>query len=309
MLIGKHVGLSALFFAFCCNAEAHDIWAIGNPNLEKDAQINAEDLKKLIAQQSGPDRDDKRYVLERSTLWMPGQKLRGCFIGGDPAQRSKVLASVHDLLDGKGVNIEINFANGVDTVCQAGPDGRYPEEMRISLRGGCCSAYVGRTSLNAKVATGPNIFLQGPPPDHTIEHEFIHALGFHHEHQKPNNPCKFNYPAIEQAYGWSEEMVKQNFDRLDANSTKFVWSSGFDQESIMKYWFAPEFLVGGASNPCYSPEATKLSTEDWLGLKTAYPVTFNIAAHKAKVSKKGNVELGANPPASLVELLSSMPAE
>jgi hypothetical protein len=163
--------------------------------------------------------------------------------------------------------------------------------------------------LNAQVAIGPNLFIQGPPADHTIKHEFIHALGFHHEHQKPNNPCGCNYKAIEEAYGWSEAKVKQNFDRLNANSTKYVWSNDFDQESIMKYWFDPKFLVGGSSSPCFSAEATNLSTEDLVGLKTAYPMAFNAAAHKAKVSKKGSVNLGATPPAALTELLGSLPTE
>jgi Astacin (Peptidase family M12A) len=303
-----HAGLTALFLVFCCNAQAHDVWAVGNPKLEKEAQFNVEDLKKLIALQGGADVAAKRYVLERATLWMPGQKLRGCFLGGDQTQRAAVVSSVKDLLDGKGINIEINFANGADTVCPAGPDGLYPEEMRVSLQDGCCSAYVGRTSLNPAVAAGPNIFLQGPPDDPTIKHEFIHALGFHHEHQKPNNPCKFNYTAIEQAYGWSEQMVKQNFDQLDANSTKFVWSNDFDQDSIMKYWFAPEFLVDGTSSPCYSPQSTTLSNEDWLGLKTAYPLAFDFAAHRAMASKKGSVDFGSTTaPPALKELLASLP--
>jgi hypothetical protein len=307
--IGRQLGFTMLLLVCWCNAEAHDVWAVGNPKLQKDAQVNVEDLKKLIALQGGADRDAKRYVLERSTLWMPGQKLRGCFVGGDSTQRAAVLAAVHNLLDGRGINITIDFANAADTECQAGPDGLYPEEMRVSLEDGCCSAYVGRTSLNPLVAVGPNIFLQGSPPDSTIKHEFIHALGFHHEHQKPNNPCKFNYEAIERAYGWSEQMVKQNFDQLDGNSTKFVWSNDFDQDSIMKYWFAPEFLVDGTASPCYSTQATTLSDEDWLGLKTAYPMTFDLAAHRAKLSKKGSVDLGPDPPKALTELLNSLPIQ
>jgi hypothetical protein len=306
MSVQMNVASTALLFVICTNAQAHDVWAVGNPKLQQDAQINVEDLKKLIDLQSGPN---QRYVLERATLWMPGQKLRGCFIGGNQTQRSAVISTVHDLLDGKSINIEINFANGTDSACQVGPTGTYPEEMRVSLEDGCCSAYVGRTSLNPIVAAGPNIFLQGPPAAHTIKHEFIHALGFHHEHQKPNNPCEFNYKAIEQAYNWSEDMVKRNFDRLNSNSTKYVWSNDFDQDSIMKYWFAPEFLVGGTGSPCYSTEATTLSGEDLLGLKTAYPVAFNFADHKAKVSSKGSVNLGQNPPPALTQLLSTLPSE
>ena len=226
-----------------------------------------------------------------------------CFIGGSEVDQEKVRGAAIELFSQSNINLKINIGGQ----CAKGPDGRYGEEFRVSLKDNCCSAYVGRTSLVGAVAQGPNIFIQGPPPSLTIKHELIHALGFHHEHQKPSSPCGFNYDLIASSYGWSKDEVINNFGRLDNNSNKYIWDNGFDVESAMKYFFDPKFLVGGISSPCYYPQVTDLSSRDIAGLQRAYPQVFDLANHKAKIANKAAVPLPAESP--LKKLISAFPTD
>jgi hypothetical protein len=281
------------------NAFAHDVWGVANPQFPPAAGLTVADLKKLI--ENEPD-EDKRYVYERAILWKPGQVLKGCFIGGSEGQRTRIVSVINELLR-PDVNIKIEFGDGTPRDCQRGADGRYGENIRISLQDGCCQAYVGRVAMNASVAKGPNVNISGSSDNFIIKHEILHALGFHHEHQKPANGCEFNYPAIQSAYGWTRQTVEDNFNAMP-NSTKYVFSNQLDGKSIMKYYFSPELLVGGTNSPCYSRPVNDLSDEDWLGLKSAYPIAFDNAAHTAKLNKRGAV--AASAPAALKEAIQSM---
>ncbi len=293
--------LASVLFA-ASQAIAHDVWGVANPKFPPAAGVTVADLKKLIESEAD---QDKRYIYERAILWKPGQQLKGCFIGGAQAQRARIVSVINELLR-PDINIKIEFGDAsAPRDCQLGSDGRYPENMRISLQDGCCQAYVGRVAMNAAVAKGPNVYISGTSDNFIIKHEILHALGFHHEHQKPANGCQFNYDAIQSAYGWSRQTVEDNFSAM-ANSTKYVFSTELDRESIMKYYFSPELLVGGTSNPCYSRPVNDLSDEDWLGLKTAYPIAFNNAAHAARLGKRSVIAADPSVPAALREAIGAM---
>lgn len=73
--------------------------------------------------------------------------------------------------------------------------------------------------------------------DRVAMHEFLHALGFQHEHQSPQNTIRWNVPYVLASYrasqGWSDaeiyEQVLNRSDPRDFNGTTF------DPKSIMQY--------------------------------------------------------------------------
>jgi hypothetical protein len=285
--------VSALALATSWPTAAHDIRAIADPAFASEPEVTEADIEAAL--RANTDVGGK-YVIERATLWTPGQTIHACFFGGDSGERSRVKDVATELFAESSINLKLSLEGD----CAKDASGRYPSEFRISLQNGCCSAYVGRQSLVGNIAKGPSIFIAGAPPKATIKHEFIHALGFHHEHQKPPSPCNFLYDRIAAAFGWTPDMVVHNFERLEKNSHKYIWDAGFDVESIMKYYFDPQFLAEGKSSPCYYSQVYELSSGDINGLKRAYPSAFDFAAHKAKLASKATVAVPASSPLKAV---------
>jgi len=288
--------------------KAHEFRAHAKPPPTVGDLIDPSDFDQLVM--NSPD-DGTRWVLSRTLLWKPGSTLNACFLNGSDSSRSTVMNDARYIVEAPShpINLKIGFSDGAGTNCKA-VSGAYKEDLRISFTDGCCSAYVGRTSHNSAVEKAANVFLQEGLDDVTIKHELLHALGFQHEHQRPDSPCNFNYSVIEAAYGWSEAEVINNFKRLDKNSSRLATSPGFDKDSIMKYYFEESFLKEGTGSPCYEPRATDLSLGDWQGLQTAYPMNFDVAQFKATVqSKRASINLGANPSPALTEALASLPLD
>ena len=273
---------------FCAGSSwGHDLKNIVNPESANSEISWTEQIALLKA--AAPN-TDARYIFQRALLWTPGKSLKGCFVSTGASDNDSInvtINAVQELLTGTGVNIQIDFGDrDKPNACVKDEDGIYHEDVRVSFHDGCCTAYIGTTSHAKGIANLPSVFIEGPPEKHTIEHEIMHALGFHHEHQKPTSPCEFNVEVMAKAWDWSVAKVRNNVERLNGDSRKYVFSATYDPESIMKYYFNPDFLVGGTSSPCYSAENTKLSTQDWLGLKTAYPMGFDISRHKKIVSQR-----------------------
>lgn len=268
-------------------AAAHDIWGVANPKLNLGDSDARTELSELAQRTADPG---ARYVLERGKLWAPGSSLRVCFYGGTREQRDAIYESVADLLNGKQINLTLDFGNRQSyATCNSDPTVK-PHEIRVTFDS-CCAAYIGRESLLPSIiADGPSVFLQGPPSKHLIQHEFMHALGVHHEHQSPAANCALNLKVdvIAKRWGWSEDKVKTNLSTLNRNSSSYAWSTLFDRSSIMKYYFLPEFLIGGQQDRCFSPENTTASQLDIEGLRTAYPASTSRDTHRVRVGTARN---------------------
>jgi hypothetical protein len=99
-------------------------------------------------------------------------------------------------------------------------------------------------------------------------------MGFHHEHQSPAAPCEteFKIDQMAKSWGWDRQKTIDNVAQLQRNSRKYRWGAFYDNDSIMKYYFDASFLRAGTSSPCYSGINEELSSEDYTGLRVAYPM-------------------------------------
>jgi hypothetical protein len=133
-----------------------------------------------------------------------------------------------------------------------------------------------------------------------VMHEFGHALGFVHEHQRPDRPLKFNVPVLvdffRRTQKWDEGMVRSQI--LDpVNDTSTANSTEFDPKSIMAYAIPKEALLEGPGidwNWVLSDLDIKLMTEVYGKVKEppvkerklkvgGAPVKFSLKAGQKQV--------------------------
>jgi len=261
--------VAALLALFATAALGHDLGGLADKSITLSRDLNISALTKLANQQQDAG---VRYVISRLLLWTPGQRLRACFFDGTREEKNIVVSAIGKLLDGNGINIGIEFGTGPDFQTCSGVG----EELRVSFSNGCCSGFIGRTSLAPDVKNGPSIKLQGIShyspeiAQQTVMHEFMHGLGLNHEHQSPSSPCKFKKDEILAAYGWKDKDYEINLKQLEQSSRSYIWSS-YDPTSIMKYYFDSSYLVDGENSKCFSKDNLLPSKRDYQGLLLAYP--------------------------------------
>ncbi|MEO9959662.1 MULTISPECIES: M66 family metalloprotease [Alphaproteobacteria] len=111
----------------------------------------------------------------------------------------------------------------------------------------------------------------------TVLHEFGHALGLRHAHQNAASTCEDDF-AFDRIYPhlagppnfWNSKKVDYNLRSIrDRN----VQSTKLDKNSIMKYYFPPEFYKTGKDSRCYSEENIELSDGDRATIAAIYPAS------------------------------------
>lgn len=109
-----------------------------------------------------------------------------------------------------------------------------------------------------------------------ILHEFGHALGFQHEHQRPDIKCDeeinwdIAYEILKELWGWDMGEVNYNLKKLPYEESYSL--TEYDPDSIMHYVIPVEILKYGEKSKCYtSVWFDHLSEKDKLGMRRAYP--------------------------------------
>jgi serralysin len=103
-----------------------------------------------------------------------------------------------------------------------------------------------------------------------VVHEFGHMLGMIHEHQRGDEPMKWNKDKVYEALGdppnnWSHDMVdSQIFKQWDMNTLN---SSKFDKFSAMEYIFPNTFFI----SPPNLKDTKYLSNLDIIWVNKTYP--------------------------------------
>ncbi|KAK1526988.1 metalloprotease [Colletotrichum costaricense] len=103
---------------------------------------------------------------------------------------------------------------------------------------------------------------------HFVLHEFGHAIGCVHEHQA--NRIEWDRARVIAdclaRYKWDEETTKQQILNLEPDLTRLTKTS-FDPNSIMCYWFPPEWTVNRQS----APKNLNFSDKDKSFINRVYP--------------------------------------
>ena len=115
-----------------------------------------------------------------------------------------------------------------------------PGMIRIALQGKDSYSFIGTDAL--KVDFNEPTMVLGTTPDsplfdHTVQHEFGHALGFHHAHLHPEARIPWNkeaaYEFLGKQHGWTREDVDSNLFELESPHAAVF--GDYDKLSIMHY--------------------------------------------------------------------------
>jgi serralysin len=174
----------------------------------------------------------------KAFIWEPGSTITVRFLEGDPDLQRRVREVAEEwTYDSEAneplANLTFNFLSEGDA------------NIRIAfMQGGGSWSYMG-TQCRQIPQDQPTMNYGWLTPDSSDEevrsvvlHEFGHAIGLIHEHQNPNEPIKWNRPAVRADLSgppnnWDEATIRHNiFDRY---KPKDIVGTPVDKDSIMMY--------------------------------------------------------------------------
>lgn len=299
--------------------------------------------RRMAASSSGLE-----FLVSDVRRWIPGSTLRVAFLDGDDALHANVAAATTPITE--ACNLALDF--GVDG---SGSHRRWSEsdteltaEIRVSFDLGGYWSLVGTDSTDETLG-GPTDAVGGRPGQRSmnfggfktnrppnwqgvVRHEFLHALGFHHEHQNLRGPCdaefrwdddpgyvptqNVNGVFVADAAGrrpgiytylagppnsWPRWKVDHNLKTEDEPDTV---SGPWDPASIMLYRFGSLFYKSDPSPCSPTTEGIELSDGDKRALQLLYPeaaADLSAVVEKAKAAAaelggdRGGLEGGASP--------------
>lgn len=232
------------------------------------------------------------YVIDQLTLWRPGQTVTVSFLGGDKTLHEGIAQVVEEWT--RYGNLAFDFGRDPNTGEYrrwSRKDAEYASDIRVSFDGRGYWSVVGRDSVDLSIVEpgeaslnleGFDVSLPGDW-EATALHEFGHALGFHHEHQHPEEGCDQEFrweddpdgtPGIYTTLAgppnyWPKWKVDHNLRQIPPRPGYLV--SPHDIRSIMHYSFRAWMFKEGVNSRCYTPPNLTLSEGDKLGMSRAYP--------------------------------------
>jgi hypothetical protein len=217
--------------------------------------------------------------LPLSKLWEPGAVLRVCFISPN-GQANSIVAQAADRWNQVSANVRLDFGSlAAPRLC--GPGANAHIRVGYNDRNEFWSA-IGRDALvNVRGWNDPSVSLDinavvSGQAYGTILHEFGHALGLNHEHQRPSPyGCEseivwdraIQYYQVN--FGWAPNLTYSQLGPRDPGPA--VMTEYFDPTSIMMYPFPAFILAGGSNSRCFVADAAEeLSEGDRNALVFSY---------------------------------------
>lgn len=181
-------------------------------------------------------------ALQIKYIWSQGKILNIFFLDGSEILHNKVLEIIKDWSD----CCNLSFVKTLD---------RNNSDIRVSFDGFGYYSCIGTSALSIprdkptlNLQTNNGIDINGDEFKRLTLHEFGHALGLVHEHQRPDTQIEWNTMFVNNyfktSYNWTDEMIKRNlydvYDKNEVNSSDVV-----DPLSIMAYSVPKEFIKNG----------------------------------------------------------------
>jgi hypothetical protein len=260
-------------------------------------------------------------VIRVDQVWSNTKTLKVCFgpLAVVPSQRDLILAVEQVASEWTvGMPISFDFGNGTIPICET----LKSADIRVDIRPAADESHalfqslVGNESAKYSILGDAPYSMQLKFPMKSayyarkevfrfyVLHEFGHALGASHEHQKLD--CDWNYTYVATHFGFKDATAAKNnlnqlfgfaasaYPDIGVKQLGSLIVSPYDRYSVMQYNMAtakalsgddPGVYNKGAESKCYRPDwVSQLTVYDKEGIRVAYS---NPAGAKLLVAKLG----------------------